>query len=250
MAKTTDLDRVKEIAVDFLNMPIQQTDIDFVVSHPFTNSIAGYDGKNMLNLSDSNDLQAWRDKYTERILNADNIQWILFMMNKAYYLAFLKYIRPFTARTEFDTLLSSVWNSIEQISLDCNVDARTLVQWWKTADKKLIMSEKEYNDYLKLPDNVTLYRGVTDYNKGAVHALSWTYDKEQAFWFAKRYNTFKKSQCYIWSITVPKERVLAVFDYEHEVLVNTFDFNGIVACEIVSQDGTINKDKTSSFRIS
>ena len=249
MAKTTDLDRVKEIAVDFLNMPIQKTDIDFVVSHPFTNSIAGYDGKNMLNLSDSNDLQAWRDKYTELILDADNIQRILFMMNKAYYLAFLKHIRPFTARTEFDTLLSLVWNNIEQISMDCNVDARALVQWWKTADKKLIMSEKEYNDYLKLPNSVTLYRGVTDYNKDAVHALSWTYDKEQAFWFAKRYDTFKKNQCYIWSITVSKERVLAVFDYEHEVLVNTFDFDDVVACEIVSQDGTIDKEKTSSFRI-
>ena len=50
------------------------------------------------------------------------------------------------------------------------------------------MNEEELEKYKKLPQKVTIYRGVTDYNRDNDKALSWTLSKKKAEWFAHRFD--------------------------------------------------------------
>ena len=79
-----------------------------------------------------------------------------------------------------------------------HVSKKELLSYFKEASKEYLMNENDFEVYLKLSDIVTVYRGVTDYNKRNIKALSWTLDLEQAKWFAERYSEeFNQERIYI-----------------------------------------------------
>ena len=65
---------------------------------------------------------------------------------------------------------------------------------------------------LKSPEVVEVYRGITDYNKKYVKALSWTLSKKTAEWFADRFS----SKGIIYKALIPKEHILAYFNGRNE----------------------------------
>ena len=87
------------------------------------------------------------------------------------------------------------------------------------------MNEEELLVYESLPEEVTVYRGVTSYNRKKEKALSWTLDYEKAVWFANRFSTGTGE---VWTMTVPKKRILYYFDgcNEQEAIVDLYRFKG------------------------
>lgn len=224
--KKTDMKAIRDIAKCFLYVDIQETQFPFIASHPFTNnwitllgSTEGHNKNNdeLVDLHDEENLKKWRKMIEERI-DKDNLTYILMMMNKPYILNFLEFAEQYISDEDLGTVLNNFWQHIEQISL--NNSNRMLLKLFKRADKNTLMQDEERLIFNNLPEQVTIYRGVTNYNKRNKKALSWTLDREQAEWFANRYNTGTGE---VWTMTVPKERILCCFEgREKEVIVNLY----------------------------
>ena len=188
-----EISKIREMAKLFADIPIYDTRVGGVASHPFTNTwITGiYDKDRKLTFVDlrKEDEQAkWREQIKETIEESD-LRGICLMLNKPYILTFISYIESMLSDEELGMILGTFWTAIENITGDSNVNGMEIVKWFKRADKKSLMNEEELLVYESLPEEVTVYRGVTSYNRKKEKALSWTLDYEKAVWFANRFST-------------------------------------------------------------
>ena len=224
-----EISKIREMAKFFADIPIYDTRVGGVASHPFTNTwITGiYDKDRKLTFVDlrKEDEQAkWREQIKATIEESD-LRGICLMLNKPYILTFISYIESMLSDEELGMILGTFWTAIENITGDSNVNGMEIVKWFKRADKKSLMNEEELLVYESLPEEVTVYRGVTSYNRKKEKALSWTLDYEKAVWFANRFSTGTGD---VWTMTVPKKRFLCSFDgcSEQEVIVDLYRFKG------------------------
>lgn len=204
-----EISKIREMAKFFADIPIYDTRVGGVASHPFTNTwITGiYDKDRKLTFVDlrKEDEQAkWREQIKATIEESD-LRGICLMLNKPYILTFISYIESMLSDEELGMILGTFWTAIENITGDSNVNGMEIVKWFKRADKKSLMNEEELLVYESLPEEVTVYRGVTSYNRKKEKALSWTLDYEKAVWFANRFSTGTGE---VWTMTVPKKRIL------------------------------------------
>ena len=188
-----EISKIREMAKLFADIPIYDTRVGGVASHPFTNTwITGiYDKDRKLTLVDlrKEDEQAkWREQIKATIDESD-LTGICLMLNKPYILTFISYIESMLSDEELGVILGTFWTAIENITGDSNVNGMEIVKWFKRADRKSLMNEEELLVYESLPEEVTVYRGVTSYNRKKEKALSWTLDYEKAVWFANRFST-------------------------------------------------------------
>lgn len=224
-----EISKIREMAKLFADIPIYDTRVGGVASHPFTNTwITGiYDKDRKLTLVDlrKEDEQAkWREQIKATIDESD-LTGICLMLNKPYILTFISYIESMLSDEELGVILGTFWTAIENITGDSNVNGMEIVKWFKRADKKSLMNEEELLVYESLPEEVTVYRGVTSYNRKKEKALSWTLDYEKAVWFANRFSTGTGE---VLTMTVPKKRILCYFDggSEQEAIVDLYRFKG------------------------
>lgn len=224
-----EIEKIRDMAKCFVDIPICDTRIGGVASHPFTNTwITGiYDNDGKLIFADlrkEDEQEKWRGQIKATIEETD-LKGICLMLNKPYILTFISYIESMLSDEELGMILGTFWTAIENITGDCNVTGGEIVEWFKRADKKSLMTEEELLVYETLPEEVTVYRGVTSYNRKKEKALSWTLDYEKAVWFANRFDTGTGE---VWTMTVPKKRILCFFDgcSEQEVIVDLYRFKG------------------------
>lgn len=217
---------IKELAKRFVDVPLHDSGFLCFASHPFTSSfVTGICGENddlvLVDLRNEKDLAEWRRQLKQQIDELSDVKDIFLMLNKPYILTFISYIESMLTDAELGTILSDNWTRIEDITGDCNVNGRKLVTWFLRADKRSLMTEDEYSVYESLPEEVTIYRGVTEYNRRKTMALSWTIDREKAVWFANRFETGTGE---VWQMTIPKERICCFFSgrNEQEVIVNLY----------------------------
>lgn len=230
MSKETNLANIKAIAKQFLYVDIAETQVPFVASHPFTNSwftmLPGREG--IVDLHDPEDARKWREEITS-LVDKSTLFEVFMMMNRPYILNFLKFVAHDMSAEDLGKILGSFWQDIEQISLDASMTGEELVKLFERADKNTLMNEEERGVYHSLPEEVTVYRGVTSYNRKKKRAFSWTTDKRVAKWFANRFDTGTGE---IWTMTVPKDRILCVFDgREKELIVNLYGYKGKMSIE-------------------
>lgn len=143
------------------------------------------------------------------------------LVQENYQLTFLSYIRNYVDNTTFSKLLHDAWIYVENGNQDVNVGIPEIISWFKDADKSALMSKEDYADYKKLPQVVTIYRGVSQH--GAYYGVSWTDDKEKAEWFRNRFNGYTKDvPTYLLTAKVSKDDILAYFNDrdERELVVN------------------------------
>ena len=221
--RETNMNKIKQIAKNFLHFEIAKTDLPFIVQHPFTNSpyVMVKKGKNRFELGDlskKEDLKLWTKNLEREIDNFDLFTLLIFM-NKAFYLLFIKNIEPYLSDGDLGKVLAQTWTSIEYISTDINVSSEDITNWFKRADKKTLMSVNELEILESLPQKVTIYRGVTAENNMNHQALSWTLNRDTAKWFANRFQT---GTCEIWQKEIKKEEILCYFGgrNESEVIVD------------------------------
>lgn len=199
-----------------------------VVQHPIFESglMVVQDGKDFKSvniLEDLNSLNNIQTQYEKRIRNTDSLNTIFYMIRKSYRLTFLKFTKQYLSRKDFSRLLSSAWINSENPNSDINVSLKTLISWYKYADKITLMNEKEYNFYLSLPDSFMIYRGIS--KSGKTKGLSQTIDLEKAKWFANRFN---RNGC-VKTAIVNKKNVLAYFNSrdENEVVIDFYKLEKI-----------------------
>jgi hypothetical protein len=199
-------------------MDLEQSPIEFIVWHPFTTSKAANVDNEIVDLTTEVGLKKWREKLSESIdrLEADGI---VSMFNPSYILPFLKYIKDSLDDKEMAHLLRMYWKIVEMPNMDKNVSISEIIDMFEQADKSVLMNDEEREVFENLPEAVTLYRGVTAYNKDVKNAVNWTTDKEQAQWFAERFG--KSGE--VWEKEFPKDKLLCYFKYENNVVVNTRD---------------------------
>lgn len=116
----------------------------------------------------------------KQIDSAENACQVFFLLNKPYYLTFLKFTAPVLSQEDLGQLLAHAWILEECPNQDRNVSKRELLTLFHSVPPELLMDEEEYAVYQSLEDPVTVYRGVTSYNAKNIKALSWTLDRDTA----------------------------------------------------------------------
>lgn len=131
----------------------------------------------------------------------------------------------FQKTEKLDNLLPSsspdAWVTEENPNMDINCSLKESVQFFKKANKELLMEPKDYEVYKAFPETLTVYRGVA---VGRIEkGLSWTANKETAEWFAHRFDN-ENEKGYVQSMTVSKKDILAYFNTrgEDEIVINIF----------------------------
>ena len=81
-----------------------------------------------------------------------------------------------------------------------------------------LMNDQERMNLEKLPDPVTVYRGVRSDRGSGVRALSWTLEPKTAQWFANRYGR----QGQVYEAKISKQHIYALFHGrgESEIILN------------------------------
>ena len=222
MAKETNLDQVKSVALNFLYLKIEPTSLaPMVVSHPFTNSAFVYmDGeiKDIYNNIDNQ--EAWRKWVKRLIAESDDLFKIILMINKPYILTFLKHIQEYISPFDMGRVLSYGWTTTEFVSDNPNVTKTQLVKMFKISDRKSLMNDEEQEVLASLPDNVIIYRGVNCEAKKYIRQLSWTLDIDKAKWFSNRLRKPDNKPA-VYTAEIEKIDILAYFKTEQEVVVDT-----------------------------
>lgn len=228
--KKTNLKAIQDEAIAFLYLPIEQTELSpAIINHPIFETAISYQVKNgsgikyVNYLEDSDALEQARQGYKEKIRNTESVNQIFILIRKPYKLTFLKFTKNFLSKKDFSMLLADAWINSENPNNDVNVPIKTLISWYKFADKSVLMDSEDYKIYLSLPEKITVYRGVKP--GGNEKGLSWTRNIKQAKWFANR---FEKNG-YVLSATIDKENVLAYFNTrgEEEIIVDTSKLEGV-----------------------
>ena len=224
MTKETNLNKIKEVARALLQTDIHMTEFSpMVVQHPFTNSgmvAVKTDGEiHIANITENeSDLRGWRENMTGLIDKADNPHDIYMMVNKSYGLTFLHYAEPYLSAEDFSNILSDAWIRSENPNMDRNLNKAALLKMFRKADADSLMSPEEQEQLAALEDIVTVYRGLTSYNKSNIRALSWTLNYDVADWFANRF----REDGTVYEAQIKKAHIFALFNgrSESEVIVD------------------------------
>ncbi len=226
MREETDLKGVKSVALNFLYLEPQLTELSpLVIKHPFTNcgvvclpsdNELGFTQANIID--DETALKEWRKSLKTAIEKADNLWQLCSPITNSYRFAFLKYVMPYLSRKDFSQYLADAWTLTEAPNNDPNFTTRQMVELFQKADKQIIMDEDEYKEYLSLDDTITIYRGVTPHNAKNIKALSWTLSRDTAEWFAHRFD----EDGTVYEAQISKEYILAYFSgrNESEVIID------------------------------
>lgn len=233
--KATDMEGVRLVAKGLLSTEIHDTEYaPLIISHPFASSgivfLPGKTGREMLDITSSEENRMrWR-KYLDKCIDqAASVFQICCMLNKPYRLAFLKYAQPHIEEKEFAQLLALCWMQTEAPNQDVNVSQKEFVEMFQEASAEDLMNLDEHRKLAELPDEIEIYRGVTEKNKDNILAMSWTMKQETAEWFANRF----KGKGKVYRAKIRKEDILAVFlgRNESEVIVDPKNLKEISLCE-------------------
>lgn len=220
--KETDINAIRDMAKVLCRMPVKTfKNLPFICSHPFTTSIISMNNKReMIDLSKEEDFEVWVKEMFERFDKFNQLSDFFMMLNSAYYLTFLNYIKEYMSEEDFGEYLAYSWVAEENPNGDANVPTKTSARWFKAVNKKYLMSEEEYQRYEELPEQITVYRGVSEGRKKL--GLSWTTDYSKALWFANRFGNG-----YLLSANINKKHALAYLlsRGEKEVVVDIFSID-------------------------
>ena len=222
----------------FLMMDPEPTSFSpVIIKHPFTDSgIVTVRSGNEYRAADITADEAvrsqWREQMASLIENAETPRHIYMMLTKSYRFAFLKYAMPYFSQKDFSEYLANAWVMCESPNNDPNFTQKQMLGLFKKADPQVLMDEDEYKQFQALEDTLVVYRGVTSYNANRVKAMSWTFDREKAEWFAHRFVVVGA----VYEAKIDKAHVYAFFSSrnESEVIVDPAFLNELA--EVQTED--------------
>lgn len=177
-----------------------------MIKHPWVNMIAPFVGQ-------ANDtyiakFSMARKFLTERDLNA----YLFLVVERPWRMSTLErwWIRGKLSEDVARELLVEAWTDTELPSTNLRDPGRL----WRD----LAFVTDNPDEWENVSDPVTAYRG------GVQGGISWTLNREQAEWFARRF-VFEPNEPQLWSTTVPKEEVLGYLTRrgEAEVILDPYE---------------------------
>ena len=215
MKKKTDLEEIKQIAKDMIYIGVDKVDEFGIIPNPFTASRYVLIDNELVSIGDLEILNDWANSVESRIDDCQTLERLVGLLRKPYYMVFFKLIKPYLSKRDFSILLSMFWTMSENPNMDHNVNLGEVISWFKYANPRFLMNNREYKIYNDT-GKITLYRGVSD--KSQKYGLSWTDDCNVAKWFAER---FQNPSC-ILKVEASHDDILAYFDCrgEKEYVVN------------------------------
>lgn len=185
-----------------------------IVQHPFTTSnITFLRSKEAVDLLTEDGYNKWIQDTENLIDNMTLSQIFHILLCDAWYLTWLKLAKPYLSNEDFTKYLAMAWVREDNPNMDANVSIRELTKWFKEADKKILMDEEEYEYWESLPEEITLYRGVSRGRKK--YGLSWTDNIETAKWFQIRFAN-QENQGELLKVVVSKKHCLCYFNGRNE----------------------------------
>lgn len=246
MLKTTDLTAVKAMAITFLNFEPEPIDNPVVaglgyINHPFFESsiiptLKIVNGKQEYGFADifkdTEEYEKAKDRIKKEIMNG-NLGTIFARLVKKYRLTFLKFIKPYMNKNDFEKILIEQWIMSENPNQDNNITIDEFIQWFKASDRKNLMNKEELEYYKALPDTVKIYRGVA-VGRAEQQGLSWTCNYETAKWFSQRFDRADEKG-YIIKGEIAKKDIFAYLNDrdEDEILCNS---NKVFNKEIIREE--------------
>ena len=224
--RETNMGLIKGVAMSLLFqevVPCEQ--FGFVVYHPFTNSntVAVRNEKTgepeiVDILYDAKGKRQWMNDMKDRIDACETPWQILYLMNKPYYFAFIKFAHSMMSNKDLGMILSHAWVSVEYSNDDANLRPNELIHLFESLPMDLLMTEEDKQLWGTFPETIMIFRGVNKHNESSVGtALSWTLNPETAKWFANRFDD--KHEGKVYCQTVNKSDVLAFFNTRNETEV-------------------------------
>lgn len=179
-------------------------------------------------------------KYSENLIlqinkkNAD-IYTIIQSIEPRYRLVVFKEISNFLNEYDYCKGLRYAYTKTDEINtINSKLTLEETLKLFQAANPKLIM-EKDYRRFLKMPEEINIYRGVDQ--KEYREAISWTIDRKRAIWFYQKYD----SKGTVFKAKIKKEDIICYLDKsacgEKEVIV---DYNKVYKIEKLN-DYEINK---------
>ena len=222
MAKETNVEKIREISIKLLYaVEIKEHPNGMIVQHPYTNTRYTMNPENgqTVDLTNKKERQEWQTAIESQIRKSEVDTIIYLLLNEPWSIVWLNLVEPYLSLKDFSDILSNVWTVVE-FPNNCGVKLTTLIKYFKQADKKILMDSEEYQTWVNLPDEVTLYRGIA--GDGKVNGISWTRSEQTAEWFAKRL-LCGEQKGEVYKIIVPKEHCLCYFNGrdEQEVILDT-----------------------------
>lgn len=204
-----------------------------LVTHPFFESafVVDRNTNELVNiLEDKDAYERAIEDVTKQIKEVKKYYEFEMLIRKQYRLVFLKFTKEYVSKEDFSNFLIESWIDDEYANRNINVPPTEIIKYFKMADRKTLMNKKEYEIYSMLENTVTVYRGVTDYNKDCDDALSWTLDKSKAEFFATRFS----QQGYIYQAKINKDDVLCYCDRRNEKEV-ILDYRKLYGLEMLEE---------------
>ncbi len=216
----SDIEKVREISMNLYDaVPLRECEINSLkglglVQHPYISNMAWYDRetKDIKYLYDQKSKGKCREYYRKAIHSA-NLSALFLMVRDSYKMTWFNLCKDYLTKEEYAEYLKASWTQEENPNQDKNVSRRRAVALFRKADKEKLMDKEEYSYYEKLPQEVTVWRGVSPSRERL--GLSWTNDKDTATWFMKRF----ENECrtgYMLEATIDKEFVLAYINSRGE----------------------------------
>lgn len=218
---TTNMEQIRSAAKSLLYLDLDFDEkYGFIVHHPFFShhvyAVRDMGGMKLLNLSDTKDLDTARSAIEVSIDKTRDVFSFFTLINKPYLPAFFKFAHSAMSAEDYARFLAEMWVLVEFPNYDRNISTHEFVKLFRNANKQLLMGEEEMEYYLRLPNTITVYRGL---QRGAtVNGLSWTTSLNTAQWFAERWSASGE----VYSAQINKQDVLAYFSTrgESEIVVD------------------------------
>ena len=187
-----NLEKIKETTKMLFDMcEFKPVDGLPICQHPFSASTYGYVVENgetaLVDLQTADGVDKFR-KYTFYIIDKQvDVYGVMRLVREPYWLTWLWLNNPYLDKPTFSSLFGEAWVSVENSNGDANVKQKTLITWFKYADKKHLMTEEELDVYENLPDTITVYRGLSSLSNKK--GISYTKSLDVAKFFANRFKT-------------------------------------------------------------
>ena len=239
--KEINLEKIKEASILLLNaVDVEPHEtIPFVTQHPFTSTTVVYmpkDGKpEMLDITIEENKKTWLKHMEKMIKKSEKMIEIYMMINKPYRMLWLKLIKDFISKKVFSEYLKDAWVSMDNPNQDANIKLNEIAKFFQYANKKALMDEEEYKIWEKIPQKITLWRGVATGREKK--GFSWTDNRETAEWFANRWHRGG----IIYEIKANKADVFAYFSGEKEYVINPSKYTMKIVAEYEPQND-MNED--------
>jgi len=235
--KQTDMERIIKVAEVYLDTKVTASSVPGMVNHPVFSiayeNISGPDGeKNVDILKDPEGLNLAREQMRQFIRSCKTPVEVFMLFRKGFRFDLLQTVKNLLSAEDLSAVLRYSWETYDNPNKDNCFSKTELIDLFSSCIPEVLMEKEELEVLKNLPEEVTVYRGVTTYNQKVVRALSWTLNIEVAKKFAERY---WEENGTIYQAEIKKENILAYFEGEEEVIVIPRRLHKIVALESPEQ---------------